>query len=63
MIGDAMSITPVLFVLLMVAMSALPLLVVFTILFFAFDVTGEIGNRRPQRMKRGRSAERTRKKI
>jgi hypothetical protein len=41
-----------------------PLVVVAGILFFAFDVTEETESRRPEsRIKRGRSAERRRRRI
>jgi hypothetical protein len=42
-----MSLAPILFVLLILAISAVPLVVVAGILFFAFDVTGEVETRRP----------------
>jgi len=51
-----MSVTPILFVLLILAMSAVLIVLFFVMPFFAFDLDEEIKARRPQsRMRTGRS--------
>jgi hypothetical protein len=58
-----MSVTPILFVLLILAMSAVLIVLFFVMPFFAFDLDEEIKARRPQsRMRTGRSVKQTRKK-